>query len=498
MLRYTTRLTKRLPLTLLAMGWLAVGAAPATAATTILVNFDTPKMVDVSMDVVQANGVTRTIRFRKTTTPSGLSAQVKADTLAVMNAAFAGTGVTLTTDPNVAHTKEIDFTGGRLPAPFNGLAGLTNKDLSGAWVYTGVFGGIPGITALQLATALGNTGAHELGHSLGLPHRWDGTLMTEGPKYGPAGSGKPYDILDFLNTAIVFSADDAAKITEANNKANHGAGIAPGNQFSVQGFGNEDDLFPIPPNETDPIGPTDNHYQSDLFFFDANPGDLFDLETYDFGVVMPDGEFIGRGRVGHTAGVHPGDDRDVFGGPTGENFDFALRDPGSGVVFSEATGSLVNRIFDTPNGSGDPNDEVNQGAFFQFDLDGDEEVDAFVDLVGGEFGLGGSFRRGCRGGDFNCDGLVTANDFFTFQETFQQPGEWSRFEGDANGDHMVTEDDFFIFQQNFDGTPVELMQVNAIFAQLNSQVPEPATALLLGTGLLLLNTGRQRRRSRDA
>ena len=82
-------------------------------------------------------------------------------------------------------------------------------------------------------------------------------------------------------------------------------------------------------------------------------------------------------------------------------------------------------------------------------------------------------------GDANKDGLVTGADLISVQQSFGSTGS-APLQGDANNDGLVTGADLISVQQNF----------GAVASA--ASIPEPATAVLVGLGLLAA-TGRRRR-----
>lgn len=87
-------------------------------------------------------------------------------------------------------------------------------------------------------------------------------------------------------------------------------------------------------------------------------------------------------------------------------------------------------------------------------------------------------------GDFNDDGTVNGADFLAWQRGFGTP-DASLAQGDGNGDGLVNAADLAIWKAQF-GTAGTVASVGA--------VPEPASALLAGLGVVAANLWRRRSR----
>jgi hypothetical protein len=453
MLTFTHPPMQRLLRNLLVLLGMVSITAPAAAATSVLINFDTPKDVTWQRRVKEG-GVTVTKTFMKTTTASGLTAGQKASIMTAMSTRFMGTGVTFTTDSTVAHTKTLDLTGGTTPAAIGKkLFGTTALDDTAAWVFVGEFAGLMthgdtprALTDDEKAMAIAHTADHEVGHMLGLGHRWDQTLMAEGSKVSWETR---------ITMALPLAAADKTQLESLTARDDHAAALLPGSTRGVRGLINLDGI------------PDGDPTHEDLYFAaEVSAGsELFeDLSGFNFGVLNAAGEFLMRGNLGN---IDLGADKDVFSLGSGEAFDFALQAPG-GEILSEHSGNLLGAQFLADVGG------ITSGVQFAFDTDttdGFTGPDTFIGLTAEMLSPGSEFEAAFRDGDANGDGLVNFADFAILQNNFNMPGDVSM--GDFNNDGQVTFADFAILQNNFDsGSPGSAPSLN----------PEPGSAALLALG----------------
>ncbi len=89
-------------------------------------------------------------------------------------------------------------------------------------------------------------------------------------------------------------------------------------------------------------------------------------------------------------------------------------------------------------------------------------------------------------GDFDEDGDIDGRDFLAWQRGFGTLINATRAQGDANGDGDVDSADLMVFHNQF-GPPVVDPPMALIFA-----VPEPGSAVLIGSGMLLFLFARRR------
>lgn len=345
----------------------------AIAATVIYVNFDTPKDVTWKRpvrDPITGDVVER--EFMKTTTPSGLDATQKAQIMARMAGRYAGTGVTFTDNPANPHTKTLDFTGGSTPPEIGKkLFGTTALDHNAAWVFVGELAGAmthgPAprpLTPTEIANALSHTADHEVGHMMGLGHRWDQSLMTVGTKVTWTTR---------INGLLIFSAADSTALDALDDVDDHASAVQPGAQHGLQLIY---DLAQISEEEA---------LRDDLFVsaevFASGPADL---SGFQYGTLNANGDFL---IVGELDNILLGSAMDVFTMGSGESFQFALRSAG-GTVYSELDDNISDLQLSVPVGP------VFQLASFSFDfdpMDGDPSSDATVILSAGLLDIGSGF-----------------------------------------------------------------------------------------------------------
>lgn len=329
-------------------------------ATTILINFDTPKTVTWERNVRKGNKIEKK-KFTKTTTASGLTDPQKTQITNSMNGRYAGTGVKFVTDKNTPHTKELDFTGSTTPAGIGKkLFGTTALDHSKAWVFVGEFAGLTahpgGLTDVQKATAIAHTADHEVGHMMGLGHRWNGTLMTEGKKVSWNTR---------ISTSLLLDEKDKKKLQagkELDSTDDHAGHIHQNTQFGLTGLF---DLDSLPDGDATT---EDLFFGSHLGFTPLNGFDLANLSGFDYGILNSSGEFLIQGEVESSL---LGEDFFTIG--SGEEFNFALRST-SGDIFSELNDHLVDLILSDPSGP------LFQSASLLFDIDLDSILDFSIDI----------------------------------------------------------------------------------------------------------------------
>jgi len=357
----------------MALGVMAFSAQPAAAATTVLINFDTPKDVTWKRRVKDPmTGVVTEVEFMKTTTPSGLDATQKALIMARMAGRYAGSGVTFTTDPAVAHTKTLDFTGGTTPAAIGKrLFGTTSVDHTQGWVFVGELAGMQShgpnpqpLTPTEIAIVLSHTADHEVGHLMGLGHNCAQSLMTR---------GKLVSWNTRVTGFLLFSPSDSTKLQSLDDVDDHASAVQPGTQFGLEA------IFDLAELSEEQALTDDLTMSAEVFA--AGPADL---SGFQYGTLNANGEFLVGGEIDN---ILLGTDADVFSMGSGEFFHFALRSPG-GIVYSELDDNLISMQLSVPDGS------VFQLANFFFDFDpndADPSADANVILSAGLLDAGSGF-----------------------------------------------------------------------------------------------------------